>query len=293
MVDINLIYSLIFGGVVIGSLYALIAVGMTLLFAAASMVNLAHGEFLMVGAYVTYWLLVLFGIAPLLSLILVALLAAGLGFLIYIGAFSRLYARALSRGELETTTLLLTFALIIIMTNAAAGLWTPDFRAYEYLTGILEFHDMRAMQSRLLVPALAIPMILILHFITKKTWFGKGVLCVIEDKAVAQLVGINPNRVYLYCYTFGLATAGMAGVLYSMNWLITPFIGIEYTMAAFVVIILGGVGSIPGALVGGLLLALLESTLVYMLAPILKIAIMYSVLIIVLLVRPRGIFGRK
>jgi len=283
----------IWGGIVIGGLYALISVGLTIMFGAASNVNLAHGDFMMLGSFGAYWFLTLWGIEPLLSLVLVGFICAGIGALLYLGVFSRLYARELPKSLLETTTLLLTFALFIIVVNGASWAWSTGFVSYSYLTGTVEFLGIHSMLNRLAIPLISVPSLLAIYFLTKKTWWGRGIDCVIENKRAAMIVGVNLRRVYMYCYTLGFGTVGMAGVLYSMSFMFTPFIGLEYTMAAFVVIILGGVGSIMGALVGGLLVGIIESTLVSVLSPALKIPIIYGILIVVLMVRPRGIFGRK
>lgn len=292
MVDVAGLVNLLFGGLVIGSLYALVAVGLTLLFGAASMSNLAQGEFVMLGGYLAYWLFTSMNVSPLISLVLVAVAVGGLGVVLYVGVFSRVYARELSTADTESITLLLTFAVIMILSNLVAFIFTPNYRSYAVLTNVLEFGGVTAMASRLACPLVAIPVIIAFWLIIKKTWFGRGIRCVIEDRDAARVVGVNVPRVYLACFIIGLAMAAVTGVLFSMIFPITPYIGIEYTMASFVAIILGTVGSIPGALIGGLIIGLAESTLVFYLAPALKIAIIYTILIVVLLVKPRGIFAR-
>lgn len=292
MVDAAGIVNLLFGGLVTGALYGLSAVGLTLLFGTASMTNLAQGEFVMLGGYITYWLFTAMQIPPLLSLVLVALVVGALGAVLYLGAFSRVYARDLPIAETQATTLLLTFALIMVMSNSVAWLFTPNYKSYNYLTNVLSFVGVQAMASRLAAPVVIIPTIFAFWLIMRKTWFGRGIRCVIEDRDAAKLVGVNVSRAYLACFMVGLAMAGVTGVLFSMIYPITPYIGIEYTMASFVAIILGTVGSVPGALIGGLIIGLAESTFVFYLGPALKIAIIYSILIIVLLFKPRGIFAR-
>jgi branched-chain amino acid transport system permease protein len=286
------VVNLLFGGLVIGSLYALAAVGLTLLFGAASMSNLAQGEFVMLGGYLAYWLFTSMNVSPLISLVLVAVAVGGLGVVLYAAVFSRVYARELSTADTESITLLLTFAVIMILSNLVALIFTPNYRSYAVLTNVLEFGGVTAMASRLACPLVAIPVIIAFWLIIKKTWFGRAIRCVIEDRDAARVVGVNVPRVYLACFIIGLAMAAVTGVLFSMIFPITPYIGIEYTMASFVAIILGTVGSIPGALIGGLIIGLAESTLVFYLAPALKIAIIYTILIVVLLVKPRGIFAR-
>ena len=129
-----------------------------------------------------------------------------------------------------------------------------------------------------------------LWFLIRKTWFGLGMRCVLDDPISAQLMGVNISKVHLFVYIVGLTTAGIAGNLFSMNYYINPYIGLEYTMIAFVATILGGVGSIRGAVVGGLIIGLMESFLIYLTCPLVRIAIIYSILIIILFTRPRGIF---
>ena len=292
MVDVAGVVNLLFGGLVIGSLYALVAVGLTLLYGAASMTNLAQGEFVMVGGYLAYWLFTGMNISPLISLVFVAVAVAGLGAVLYLGVFNRVYAREIPTAEIESNTLLLTFAVIMILSNLVALIFTPNYKSYAVLTDVLEFGGVQAMVSRLACPVLAIPVIIVFWLIIKKTWFGRGIRCVIEDRDAARVVGVNVPRVYLACFMIGLSMAAVTGVLFSMIFPITPYFGIEYTMASFVAIILGTVGSVPGALIGGLLIGLAESTLVFFLAPALKIAIIYTILIVVLLVKPRGIFAR-
>jgi branched-chain amino acid transport system permease protein len=217
---------------------------------------------------------------------------AGLGAVLYLGIFNRVYARELSTAETQSTTLLLTFAIIMILSNLVALIFTPDYKSYAVLTNVVEFGGVKAMVSRLASPMVAIPVTIVFWLILKKTWFGRGIRCVIEDRDAARVVGVNVTRVYLACFMIGLSMAAVTGVLFSMIFPMTPYFGIEYTMASFVAIILGTVGSVPGALVGGLIIGLAESTLVFYLAPALKIAIIYTILIVVLLVKPSGIFAR-
>jgi branched-chain amino acid transport system permease protein len=160
------------------------------------------------------------------------------------------------------------------------------------MNDIVQFGSFQAISGRLAAPLVALPLILVFWIIIRRTWFGRGIRCVVEERGAARIVGVNISRVFLACFMIGLAMAAVTGVLFSMIFPITPYFGIEYTMASFVAIILGTVGSVPGALVGGLIIGLAESTLVYYLAPALKIAIIYSILILVLLVKPRGIFAR-
>lgn len=288
---IEVLWGLIFSGLFLGSLYALLGVGMTFLFGVSSVINMAHGDMLMIGAYITGLMFNYLGIDPLISIILVACILGGFGAaLYYAGGFANLLKRALPRANKELVTLILTFALTMICTNFIAGILTANPETYPYPLPTIEFGKIIIPLNKLYVILTSFSVIGGLWFVIKKTWFGIGIRCVLNDDVPARLVGVNIDRVYLSTFIVGIATAGIAGTLYSMSYRYNPYMGMTYTMAAFVAIIFGGVGSIRGALVGGLIVGMLESFITYFTAPLLKIAINYLLMIFVLLVKPKGLF---
>lgn len=285
------IIGLIFSGLFLGSLYALISAGLSILFGVSATINLAHGDIMMIGAYVTFLSYAFLGIDPLLSLFLIPFILGAFAVAIYyIGGFSKILMQPTPRAGKESTTLVLTFALSLMLTNFVAMLLSPDYQTYAYIVQSVELGGIKFGLTDLLVLLISFLLLGGLWVLIRKTWFGLGIRCVLDDYVSAQLVGINISRVHLFCYIVGLTTAGIAGSLFSMNYYIHPYMGLEYTMAAFVAAILGGVGSIRGATVGGLIIGLMESFLIYVTTPLVRIAIIYSILIITLLIRPRGIF---
>lgn len=283
--------SLIISGIFIGSIYSLVAVGLSILFGVGTTVNLAHGDFMILGAYITFFLYTSTNVSPLLALIIIPLLMAGLGALLYkkVG-FSNIATRPMERGEKEFLTLLLTFAFIWIVSNAIAFAFTPNYQSYTYLQQALVIAGIRVPLSKLVTIIISFSVIVGLWLIIKKTWFGMGIRCVYDDWVASKLMGINVDKVYLFVFMIAFATAGVAGTLYSMNYILTPYLGVNFTMVAFVATILGGIGSIRGALVGGISIGLLESFAMSFLSPLLRISVIFTLFILVLLTKPKGLF---
>lgn len=282
---------LIISGIFIGSIYSLLTVGLSTLYGVGTTVNLAHGDFMILGAYITFFLYAYNNVSPLLSLIIIPLLMAGLGALLYkkVG-FSNIATRSMERGEKEFLTLLLTFAFIWIVSNAIAFAFTPNYQSYTYLQQALVIAGIRVPLSKLVTIIISFSVIVGLWLIIKKTWFGMGIRCVYDDWVASKLMGINVDKVYLFVFMIAFATAGVAGTLYSMNYILTPYLGINFTMVAFVATIVGGIGSIRGALVGGMSIGLLESFAMSFLSPLLRISVIFTLFILVLLTKPKGLF---
>jgi len=283
--------NLVLSGLFLGSLYALLSVGMSILFGVSATINLAHGDVMMIGGYITFLFYTLLGVDPLLSPILTLCILGFLATVIYYGGgFSKILMKPIPRAGKEFTTLILTFALGLIFCNFIADLFTPNYQTYAYLTTNLELGEIKLGLPKLFTMLISFFTVGGLWFLLRKTWFGLGVRCVLDDAVSAQLIGVNISKVHLFSYVVGLVTAGIAGNLFSMNYYIHPYMGVEYTMVAFVATILGGIGSVRGAVVGGLIIGLLESFLIYITCPLVRIAVIYSILLITLFIRPKGIF---
>jgi len=290
--DLTRVLQIIFTGLIIGGIYALIAVGLNLIYGTMRLLNIAHGELIMVGAYVTYWLYMLYGVSPLLSMVLVVGLSAIIGLLVCFFIFLPIIRSSKSITVLESNSLLVFFGLSFIFTNVASLLWTADIRGYSYMTRVIHIAGVPLMYNRLLALGVALFVCLACYFLLQKTMLGKAIRALIQDREASQLVGINANFIYLisFCAAFGMA--GLAGCLLSMFYEITPFMGLPYTIIAFIVIVLGGLGNILGSLLGGFLLGLLETIGVSVTSPGLRPILSYSVFILIILIRPKGIFGR-
>ena len=290
--DPTRILQIIFTGLIMGGIYALIAVGLNLIYGTMRLLNIAHGELIMVGAYITYWLYMLYGVSPLLSMVLVVGLSAIIGLLVCLFIFLPIIKTSKSVTVLESNSLLIFFGLSFIFTNAASLLWTADIRGYSYMTKVVHIAGVPLMYNRLVALAVALLVCFFCYILIQKTMLGKAIRALIQDREASQLVGIDTNFIYLFSFSLGFAMAGLAGCLLSMFYEITPFMGLPYTIIAFIVIVLGGLGNILGSLLGGFLLGLLETIGVSVTSPGLRPILSYSVFILIILIRPKGIFGR-
>lgn len=279
-------------GLIMGSIYALVAVGLNLIYGTMRLLNIAHGELIMLGAYTTYWLYTLFGVSPLLSMILVIFLSAIIGLVVCRIIFLPIIKTSTSVAVLESNSLLIFIGISIIFTNVASLLWTANLRGYSYMTEVVLVAGVPIMTNRLLAFGISLLVCVACFLFLQKTMLGKAIRAHIQDREASQLVGINENFIYYFSFSLAFAMAGLAGSLLSMFYEITPFMGLPYTIIAFIVIVLGGLGNIFGSLLGGFVLGLLETIGVSLTSPGLRPILSYSVFILVILIRPKGIFGR-
>lgn len=279
-------------GLIMGSIYALVAVGLNLIYGTMRLLNIAHGELIMLGAYTTYWLYTLFGVSPLLSMILVIFLSAIIGLVVCRIIFLPIIKTSKSVAVLESNSLLIFIGISIIFTNVASLLWTADLRGYSYMTEVVLVAGVPLMANRILAFGISLLVCVACFLLLQKTMLGKAIRAHIQDREASQLVGINDNFIYYFSFSLAFAMAGLAGCLLSMFYEITPFMGLPYTIIAFIVIVLGGLGNIFGSLLGGFVLGLLETIGVSITSPGLRPILSYSVFILVILIRPKGIFGR-
>jgi len=291
--DLAYIFTILLMGLTLGCIYAVIAVGLNLLYGTMRMLNVAHGALIMLGAYLAYWLFTIYKISPLISAIIAAVGGTILGLIVYKLLFSSSIRKAKSLENLEGTSLLIFFGLLILFENIALLSWGADFRGYSYLKRPVEILGITLALNRLSAALIAIVVCLGFYIFLQKTLFGKAVRAVIQDKDATQLVGIDTGKVYMFCFGVAFGMAALAGALVSMFYSITPFIGLPYTLMAFVVIILGGLGNILGSLVGGLILGLIITAVVSFTTPGFGPITQYLILILVIYFMPQGIFGRR
>jgi branched-chain amino acid transport system permease protein len=288
----SLVADLIVNGLLVGGLYAIVAMGLNLQYGMLRILNIAHGEFLMIGAFITYTLKVATGASPLWFLPVSAVAMFGCGLVLHATVFRRLSAISANLDVMEEKSLIVGFGLLFILQNAAVLIWGADLHGYDFMTNSLSFGGVIFTANRLLVLALAVlisgGLILLLRF----TLLGRAIRAMVQAPLGAMLVGINTRTLHPLCFGLGLALAGLAGSLLSMIYLISPDMGTPYLITALIVITLGGLGSLTGSMAGGLLLGLVETFGVYLTDPSLKILLSYAVFVLVLLFRPRGLFAR-
>ncbi|QKO23338.1 branched-chain amino acid ABC transporter permease [Rhodoferax sp. BAB1] len=284
---------LIASGLITGGIYALVALGLNLQYGLMRILNIAHGEFLMVGAYLTWLVQTQFGISPLLMVPVAFLVLMVLGVVLHFLCFRRLTATSPNLDVFEARGLMVAFGLMFLVQNAVSWLWGGDLRGYDYLTEPVKFGEVQFAANKLLVFFLAQLFSGALIVLLRMTLLGKGVRALMQSPIGAQLMGIDTKRLHPLMFGIGLGLSGIAGALLSMAYTITPYMGQPYTVTALIVITLGGFGSMSGALLGGLFLGVIEALGMHFTNPSLKALLSYAVFIAVLLLRPEGLFARK
>ena len=283
--------SLVFG-IFVGGLYGLAAVGLSLVFGVMRMLNVAHGELLMLGGYVSYFFFSLYKIDPFLSLIPTAFILFIIGMILYKGLFSHL--AKLNEEVKIKNSLLIGFGLSLVFHNLAIRLWTADERSVSVLYSGWGFSlfGLRFPFIRFSGLLLAIIVILALHLFLTKTYFGKAIRATTENWESASLMGINIEKTSLVSFALGAAFAAMAGTIVSVGYAIHPAMGLEWTLKALIVVVLAGLGNIGGAFVAGVLLGAAESVSTLFVGSYMEV-VGLVIFLLVLELRPQGLFGKK
>ncbi len=284
---------LIASGLITGGIYALVALGLNLQYGLMRILNIAHGEFLMVGAYLTWLVQTQFGLSPLLMVPVAFVVLMVLGVAVHFLCFRRLTATSPNLDVFEARGLMVAFGLMFLVQNFVSWQWGGDLRGYDYLTEPVKFGEAQFAANKLLVFGLALLFSGALIVLLRMTLLGKGVRALMQSAIGAQLMGIDTKRLHPMMFGIGLGLSGVAGALLSMAYTITPYMGQPYTVTALIVITLGGFGSMGGALIGGLFLGVIEALGMHFTNPSLKALLSYVVFIAVLLLRPEGLFTRK
>ncbi|MBN1994293.1 MAG: branched-chain amino acid ABC transporter permease [Anaerolineae bacterium] len=284
------ILDIVIAGLLLGGLYALIAMGLSLQYGVARVLNISHGEFIMLGGLTTWTLYTAFGLNPLVALAVCGPAAFILGFIIHRTLFKRLLASSTSSSIFESNSMLASFGLMFIIQNIALIIWGPEMRGYSYLAVPVNLGGALFGANRLVTLGFAVAIGLAFYIFLARTRMGKAIRAAAQDPATAGLMGVNINQVLALCFGFGAALAAMAGMLISMCYPVHGVMGMEYTIIAIIVVVLGGLGSIPGSFIGGFILGLVGSIVTYF-DPGLALVTYYVIFILLLLVRPTGIMG--
>jgi branched-chain amino acid transport system permease protein len=285
------ILDVVIAGLLLGGLYALIAMGLSLQYGVARVLNISHGEFIMLGGLTTWSLYTVFGINPLVSIAICGPAAFILGFIIHRTLFKRLLTSSTSPGVFESNSMLASFGLMFIIQNIALIAWGPEIRGYTYLRVPVNLAGALFGANRLVTLGFAIAIGLAFYLFLARTRLGKAIRAAAQDPTTAGLMGVNINLVLALCFGFGAAMASIAGMLISMCYPVHAVMGLEYAIIAIIVVVLGGLGSIPGSFIGGFILGLIGSIVTYF-EPGLALAAYYVIFILLLLVRPTGIMGK-
>jgi branched-chain amino acid transport system permease protein len=278
-------------GLFLGGLYGLAAAGLSLIFGVLKVLNVAHGELIMLGGYAAFWLTTGAGLAPALALGLVVPLTAGLGLVLYGGLFGFVV-----RFDEETrvrTSLLVGFGLSLTLHALAVRLWTADERSITTgWGGAFSVAGLVVPRIRLGTLLVALALIGLAHLFLGRTRWGHAIRATAEDWEAALLQGIDVRRAYLVAFALGTALAGAAGSLVAVGYSISPAIGLEWTFKALIVVVLAGLGSLFGTFVGGLVLGAAEAVSAATFGGAYREVVGLLLFVCILLARPRGLFGR-
>jgi branched-chain amino acid transport system permease protein len=278
------------GGLLIGGIYSLVSMGLSLQYGVAKVLNIAHGEFLMIGAFVTYWLQDI-GVDPLATVVAVGPVMFIVGFFIYRTVFTSIRLRSAHPGIFESNSLLAAFGLYFIVQNIGILIWGTTPYSYTYLNQSISVGGALFAENRIVAAAFAIVIGIAFYLFLTNTRTGKAIRAAAQDPSTAGLMGVNIDFVLALCFGFGAAMAGLAGSLISTCYALSTNMGLGYTVIAIVVVTLGGLGSIPGSFIGGFILGVIGSAVSFW-QPGLTVASYYVIFIILLLVRPKGIMGK-
>jgi branched-chain amino acid transport system permease protein len=277
----------VISGILVGALYALVALGLALIFGVMRVINIAHGPLLMLGAYATFFLHSALGLNPYLSLVI----SMPLLFLLGAALQRTLVFRVVDAPELSS--LLLTFGISIALVNLAQLGFTSDLRAIEFITGSYLVGPFAVSKPRLFAFLFAAAITTAAFLFLQRTRLGKAIRATSQSREVAMVCGIDVGRVHLITFGLAAALAAAGGTLLSVIVAIQPEMGQIWTFKSFLVIVLGGAGNYPGALLGGLLLGLIEQLASLLLTAQLSEAVAYVLLVVALLVRPTGLLGGR
>jgi branched-chain amino acid transport system permease protein len=274
-------------GLLIGGIYALVSIGVTLIFGVVKIVNFAQGEFVMIGMYISYFLAVSFGVDPLVSL----LVSMPLLFVIGVLLQHFLIRRVLALGDMPQ--IFLTFALSLLLVNVALLLFTADYRTLQtpYSEATIQLHGLYVPTAKLIAFAVAMMLSGLLWIFLHVTDLGKAMRASAQNRDVAMLMGINPDRVFSVAVGVALALAGAAGSLLMPFYPAYPLVGQQFVLMAFVAVVLGTLGNVTGALIASLMMGVAESLGIQFVGADSGLIVVFAMLLLTLALRPNGLFG--
>jgi branched-chain amino acid transport system permease protein len=287
--DVNLFLQVAINGILTGGVFALIAIGLTFIFGVLEIVNFAHGEFVMLGMYASYFLYILLGIDPYLSLLIVIPGFFFFGILIQKSLIERVMK---ARFHIQ---ILLTLGLMLFLQNLALFLWSSEYRSVKlpYSSLVFNIGEFIVSFPRLIACFVALGIAAALYVFLKKTDLGVAIRACTIEKEGAALVGINVRKIYLLAFGIGIACAGAAGSVLVPFFYVSPTVGSVFVLTAFVIVVLGGMGNFLGALFGGFIIGVAESVGEIFFPGALKQMVSFIIFILILFFKPMGLMGGK
>ncbi|RJQ59984.1 MAG: branched-chain amino acid ABC transporter permease [Desulfobacteraceae bacterium] len=288
MLSADILIQTIVSGLLMGCLYALIAVGLCMIWGLMEIVNFAHGDMMMHSMYFAFWLWALFSIDPLVSMPLILILLFAAGVLVYFVIIKRVLKAPM------LAQILSTFGLSIFIRYLAQYLYTPDTRMVQepWLEGRIDIAGIFIGVPQLAASIVSVAAFFLLYQFIHRTEMGGALLAVSEDREAASLMGINSDRMFALGWGIGAACLGVSGAMMANFYPITPEVGLLFSLIAYVAVALGGFGSIVGAFIGGVTIGLVESLSGVLVAPAFKYLFVFAVYLLVVFIRPQGLWGR-
>jgi len=276
-------------GLVLGGLYACIAVGFSLVWGVLNVINILHGSFIVLGSYVAFFAYVNFGIHPFISIVIAGAVLYALGYALQAGIINRVVAAPV------LITLTLTFGLDLILNNAMLVAFTADYQAVNlaHPLGSIEIGPIFLPGDRVAAMVLALLLTVLLYRLLRDSTIGRAIVAVRMDREAAALMGVDVKHINAVTFAIGAFMAGAAGALLSIIFPISPLNGPLFLGKAFVVCVLGGLGSVPGAMAGGIVLGIIESFSSYWFGPEYAVTLSFALLLVLLFVRPSGLLGKR
>jgi branched-chain amino acid transport system permease protein len=284
--------ALIIVGILQGGLYGLLAMGLSLQYGVCRVLNITHGEFIMLGAVLTY-VLSGFGVNPLLAPVILGPLLFGLGFLLQATLFRTLKAWAPSPAVFEGNALLAAFGVLYIIEHLARITWGGRLMQSYYLNDVVSVLGMDFVLNQFVTFAIAIALGVAVYLFLSRSRMGRAIRATAEDPGTAGLMGVNTNMILAFSFGLGALLAGVGGTLVSTKIAVSSGMGFSNTVIALIVVVLGGLGSIPGSFVAGILIGIVSMLVAGLWEPVLTVPVYYAMLMVLLLVRPTGILGKK
>lgn len=278
---------ILINGLLLGGIYAIISIGLTLIFGVVRVINFAHGEFLMISMYISYFSHSIFGLNPYLSLLI------NVPLMFFIGmATDQAIIRPL-RNAPPYMQIFATVGLSIVLINLTLFLFTGDYRAINmpFAKRLIQVGSISFSYARVIIFSASIAASLLIYLFLRNTDIGKQIRAIAQDRTAAKLMGIKLNRIYMITFGIGSALVGLAGGLLTPIYYVFPFVGFYFVLTAFVVVVLGGMGNMMGAFLGGLIIGMVDALSGYYIEPSLKEVVYYIIFLLVLIFRPSGLLG--
>lgn len=289
MVDIGSLTQAVITGLLQGGVYALISLGLTIIFGVMGIINFAQADFMMLGMYTTFFAFASFALSPLLMVFL--LLPA----FFVVGAAAQKFLINPILDDSPENQLILTFGLVLILQNGAQILWSPDIRTIdvEYAYSAISIGSFTINEAKLIAFVFAMGLGLVTFYLLRYTEFGNAMRATASNDTIAKYAGIDVNRIYLAAFGIGIALTASAGALLHMYQPVSPYVGFDFVIVMFVVVVLGGLGSVRGAILAGLLVGVVEQVATLVVPLQLQPSIIFVLFLLVILVKPYGIFGSQ